>query len=103
MNISGLTKIPKNKPRKHRKGEYTCQCSAYRFPHRFGGGKCTGFGVVVGHWETYYGHDESCSNCNLNDGMTCQVVQGIEKEDQCPIFQEFIDQEEIKLLGGYWK
>lgn len=89
--------------RKARKGEYTCNCPAYRFPHRFGGGKCTGFAVVSAHWEQYYGHCEECLRCNLHVENQCQVVLGLEKENECPVFQEFTQNEEIKLLGDYWK
>lgn len=83
--------------RKPRKGEYTCNCSVYGFPHRFGGGRCTGFWVVQGHWEQCYGHDESCASCNLLDSNTCQVMQGIEKPTECPVFQEFVIYNEIKM------
>lgn len=89
--------------RKARKGEYTCNCNAYKFPHRFGGGKCTGIIVVQGHWNTYWGSDETCSNCNLNNAHNCEVLSGLEKETECTVFQEFIDYEEVKLLGKYWR
>lgn len=88
--------------RKHRPGEYTCRCSAYRFPHRFGGGRCHGQQIVSGYWLTYFGSGD-CSECNSRDENTCQVYDGVEKENECPVFQEFVDYEEIRLLGPYWK
>lgn len=93
----------KRAPRKPRKGEYTCRCSAYRLPHRFGGGLCTGFSIISDHWNTFYGHNSSYQCCNSLVGGQCQVVQGIEKETECSVFQEFISSEEIRLLGRYWK
>ena len=90
-------------PRKKRKGEFVCDCPAYKFPHRFGGGKCTGFKVVSDHWSTYFGHCDDCQSCNSLDGAVCQVMQGVERETECQVFQEFIDYEEIRLLGSYWK
>jgi len=30
-------------------------------------------------------------------------MKGIERETECQVFQEFIEYEEIRLLGGYWK
>lgn len=89
--------------RKKRKGEHVCRCSAYRFPHRFGGGKCTGFVVVSEHWQTYFGHCDECQTCNSLDSVMCQVVEGIEKENKCEVFNYFVDNEEIRLLGRYWK
>lgn len=32
--------------RKRRKGELTCSCPAYAFPHRMMGGKCSGIAFV---------------------------------------------------------
>ena len=38
-----------------RKGEYTCTCPAYRFPHRFGGGRCSGMWLV---WQEFVHFNE---------------------------------------------
>lgn len=85
--------------RKPRKGEYVCTCSAYRFPHRFGGGKCSGFWIVVDQWESYYGTG-SCSHCNAYNTTEavgyCEVVEGNERVDVCSVFDEFINQHEIR-------
>ena len=93
--------------RKPRKGEYTCNCTAYNFPHRFGSGKCHGNHIVREYWETYYGSSGDCEECILLDTTEgynqCQVINGIEKETECPVFQEFIQLEEINLTGKYWE
>lgn len=84
--------------RPKRKGECTCRCTAYKFPHRFGGGKCNGFYIVWNQWNTYYGSGD-CENCmsKNNENNTCQVVEGIERVEECEVFQEFVAYEEIKL------
>ena len=71
-------------------------------PHRFGGGKCTGFHVVAKQWYTFFGSG-ACENCTSHSDGSCQVVEGRESEKECPVFQEFVDFEEIRLLGSYWK
>ncbi len=91
-----------NVRRKPRKGEHVCRCPAYRFPHRFGGGKCTGFHVVAQQWYTFFGLG-ACENCISNSDGSCQIVEGRESEKECPVFQELVDFEEIRLLGQYWK
>ena len=90
--------------RQLRKGEVNCYCSAYQFPHRFGGGKCKGFNLVQSQWLTYFGSGD-CENCNLRceDENTCNVFDGIEKTKECPVVQEFIQQNDVRLLGKYWK
>jgi len=78
------------------------QCPAYRFPHRFGGGRCTGFHVVAKQWYTFFGSGD-CENCTSHSDGSCQVVDGRESEKEGPVFQELVDFEEIRLLGPYWK
>jgi len=82
--------------RRKRKGEWTCRCRAYKFPHRFSGGKCTGKWVVVKHWREFYGHCADCEVCNLYSDHTCQVVEGQESHQECPVFQEFVRFNEIR-------
>ena len=91
--------------RKPRKGEFVCKCNAYKFPHRFGGGRCNGFFVVDDYWQGHYGGGE-CARCNLlcDDGeRTCQVVDGQESVTECPVWQDFVQYNEIKLLGRLGK
>ena len=88
---------------KPKRTQYTCQCSAYRFPHRFGGGRCNGQNLVDDYWESHWGSGE-CKNCNClteMDGiLSCDVYVGGDKPKECPIVQEFIYYNEIKLPKG---
>lgn len=88
--------------RKPRKGEYTCRCNAYRFPHRFGGGACHGDHIPFHQWNTYFGTG-ACEECHANEGNSCQVVDGREDAKECPVWQEFVDYESIRLLGKFWR
>lgn len=87
--------------RKVRKGEYTCNCVSYNFPHRFGGGRCSGFFVIEECWETNYGCNDPCKDCiNLNQTEIinyCEVYEGQESIKCCPVWREFVEYNEIKL------
>lgn len=85
--------------RKKREGEYVCYCNAYPFPHRFGGGLCSGLSVVEEHWGAYYGGCEECRGCNLLDNNECQVIQGLAKPSECGVWREFVRYNEIKITG----
>ena len=50
--------------RRKRKGEYVCNCYAYKFPHRMFGGRCSGHAWVEALWETTYG-TSVCEDCAL--------------------------------------
>lgn len=82
--------------RKRRKGEYLCHCHAYKFPHRFGGGRCDGFWLVVEQWENNYGGG-ACHHCNSRDNHECDVYGGKENINECPVYQDFIRYNEIKI------
>ena len=82
--------------RKHHRNEYTCNCSAYDFPHRFGGGACNGYYWVADYWEDNWGCNE-CDGCIFNEGDHCQIVEGQDKPKECPALQDFARYEEIKL------
>lgn len=86
--------------RQRRHYEYTCTCGAYRFPHRFGGGRCSGSWVVDQQWENHYGGGD-CRNCNsLNkteDIPYCEVYVGSERVNECPVWQEFVHFNEIRI------
>ena len=86
--------------RQRRHYEYTCTCGAYRFPHRFGGGRCSGMWIVTQQWENHYGGGD-CRNCNsLNDTEAvryCEVYEGGESVRECPVWQEFIHYNEIRI------
>lgn len=89
----------KKKKRARRKGEFICDCTAYKFPHRFSGGKCNGNFIVEETWNKNYGLCGSCENCNLvnkTDSVPyCEVLEGQEPENECPDWQEFVEFNEI--------
>jgi len=78
--------------RPRRKGEYVCTCHAYRFPHRFGGGRCGGVFLVEERFEPY-----TCGRCNLLNEGQCEVLDGQEDTCECPVWQEFVERNEIKI------
>lgn len=83
--------------RKPRPGEYTCNCDAYKFPHRFGGGKCTREEYATQYWETFQGAGD-CFRCKcFNDQEHyCEVAQGQENASECEALQNLIRLFEIK-------
>ncbi|HET8686851.1 MAG TPA: hypothetical protein VFM18_09320 [Methanosarcina sp.] len=85
--------------RKARKGEFVCSCRAYKFPHRFGGGRCTGAFIAEQTWNENFGTG-NCADCvNLNNDNIpyCEVVEGQEKITECPVWQEFVQFNEVKI------
>ena len=84
-----------------RPGEVVCHCFAYRFPHRFGGGRCHGRDIVFKTWDSW-----QCGDCWLQDetpeGRRCQVVDGLESETECPAWQDETASSGVRLLGPYW-
>lgn len=87
--------------RKRRKGEYTCRCSAYEFPHRFGGGSCSGEWIVDETWESNYGFDSPCNNCRslseMGHSPSCDVYMGLEDISECEAWDDFVRYNEIKI------
>jgi hypothetical protein len=83
--------------RKVRKGEWTCSCASYPFPHRFGGGHCNGITIVVEQWERNFGTSEPCKDCLANAGTLCEVVSGGESVTVCEAYIEFVESNEIKV------
>jgi len=80
-----------------RKGDFTCYCSAYNFPHRFSGGPCVGFNVVEDTWEKWFGGGP-CADCHLNNNNEyCEVVSGQEQTKYCPEWQDFVHYNEIRI------
>ncbi len=86
--------------RKPRRGEFTCHCRAYEFPHRFSGGRCTGLFLAIDQFDKTRGGGE-CRDClyNVDEGgfAACQVVNGAEGVRHCPIFLDFVALYEIKV------
>jgi len=64
-----------------------CRCNAYRFPHRLGGGRCSGL-----LWaDSYNKHERDlCGSCNSNVNGICEVAEGIESIRECEGFQEHL-------------
>lgn len=90
----------RRKKRKHRVGEWVCECPTYSFPHRMFGGSCTGYWWVMEIWEAEFGSGD-CRDCNLryeDVGVNCEVIDGRENPSECPRLQEFIRFNEIKVL-----
>lgn len=73
------------------RNQFTCRCIAYDFPHRFGGGRCTGLAIV----ESSMG-GSFCHSCHLLNGG-CEVMKGQEHPRECPAVQDFCEYWEIKL------
>ncbi len=66
--------------------QITCNCSAYNFPHRLGGGKCSGSEWAESYFMTV---GECCKQCNCNNGG-CEVATGQENISQCEGAIDFI-------------
>jgi hypothetical protein len=87
--------------RQHRDGECICYCRVYRFPHRFGGGRCSGIWIAEVTWADNYGRGE-CTNCRLlnenNIGEpVCEALEGSESVTLGDCWQGFVNYEEIKI------
>lgn len=90
--------------RKRRPGEVVCRCGAYRFPHRRLGGACKGRAFIADTFEReLHGACRDCAyrEAQEHDGyeLRCQVLDGRDKELQCPELQEHIRFEGIRLYG----
>ena len=84
--------------RRSRRPQYTCRCGAYHFPHRFGGGRCTGLWIAEEQWEKSWGSGDCrhCLCCNRTEAVPyCEVVVGQEVVEECPVYQEFVHFHEI--------
>lgn len=81
----------KRKPRSYEK---TCDCGAYKFPHRMLGGRCEGFAIVINEFSS----DQSqCTDCIYQDDQhSCQIIDGIEDVKHATCLQDFIRYEGIK-------
>ena len=73
--------------KKRRYFQITCFCTAYEFPHRLGGGKCSGTQWAESYYEVI---KKECSYCNCHVDNECEVAQGIENIHQCEAYQSFL-------------
>lgn len=77
---------------RRKRRQITCNCQAYDFPHRFGGGRCDGLAIVEANVGGYH-----CDACNLLNGGRCEVMTGQEAARECVYVLEFCEYNEIKL------
>jgi hypothetical protein len=83
--------------------EITCNCGAYSFPHRFGGGKRNGRSLAYQWWA-----NRDCGECrNITYDSEifapyCQVVDGGESLEECGRLQEFLQRNEVHIKGVKW-
>lgn len=81
------------KRRKYRK-QVTCRCSAYKFPHRLSGGKCT----IENYVYSYFYEDRVlCTDCICNKTAYCEVAEGSEDVQYCAEVQELNRYYEVSL------
>ena len=85
--------------------QVTCSCTAYKFPHRIGGGACS-----ASEWcESYKEIDGACCqycSCNNNSESgaqgerfnTCDVEQGLESIMLCDAYQDHLHSQPITRL-----
>ena len=77
--------------------QHTCRCSAYPFPHRFGGGKCNGRQIAEKYFENTWGGGE-CKTCpclckitmKIGRELHCQVIDGLEDAKYGNCIQEHL-------------
>lgn len=70
-----------------------CRCAAYDFPHRFGGGKCSGYWLAFQCFENRL----MCNGCiNLHAGG-CDVINETESPKECPMVNDFAIEYELKI------
>lgn len=84
-----------------RQGNYTCHCGAYKFPHRFSGGRCGLQWWVERYWNDHWGAGD-CANCNSFVEGQCQVASGQENVTECEALSAFINYEEVKIGKKAW-
>ena len=72
--------------------QITCVCGAYDFPHRLGGGDCSGLSWVASYREII--HD--CDYCNCDNDGRCDVVDGSEGIDEAECVINELHSEELK-------
>jgi len=85
--------------RRHRKPFYevTCDCGAYKYPHRFLGGRCSLSLLAEYFFNNGCEKCELWSVCDWSREIVCKVVHGGEDPRCCPMIQEVLDRYEIKI------
>ncbi|MGB3921871.1 MAG: hypothetical protein WBL19_01130 [Minisyncoccia bacterium] len=73
---------------KRKRVQVTCVCSAYKFPHRIDGGRCTGDAWAASYFELV---GECCKRCVANRGADeCDVACGAESIMACEGFRDHL-------------
>lgn len=74
--------------KRRRHAQITCVCTAYTFPHRLGGGKCSGSEWAASYREVV---NTMCGACNAAyDTYGCEVADGRESIGECEGYQELL-------------
>lgn len=84
--------------KKRRRKQITCTCSAYSFPHRLSGGKCTLVKYAERTHGLYFGSGV-CLGCICFKSGSCEVAEGIESPKYCQAVQELEHWNELKLCS----
>jgi len=71
-----------------RRVQVTCYCTAYDFPHRIDGGKCTGSSWAASYVKISGQTCPSC-NCFVQPGE-CEVANGAESIQYCEAYQDHL-------------
>lgn len=86
--------------RRRREGELVCTCGSYPFPHRQLGGACDGGAFV----EACFAEQRECRDCPFKvateDGLQCQVLEGLDSVMHCPALRDHIRYHGIRLYGA---
>ena len=76
--------------------QVTCLCEAYEFPHRIGGGRCSGSSWAESYMEVV---GECCKRCSAWRGPAeCDVADGAEAIKYCEGFQDHLHYQPILRL-----
>lgn len=67
--------------------QVTCLCSAYKFPHRLGGGRCRGEEWAGSYFEVI---KIECYRCAENSLSGCRVASGLESIKLCEGYRDFL-------------
>lgn len=75
--------------KRDRSKEVQCRCTAYPFPHRCGGGKCSGEDWAE-TYRIYSGSGCEACNCYRGQSESCDVGSGAESVEHCEAYMEVI-------------
>lgn len=70
-----------------------CNCPAYDFPHRFGGGSCNGWFLA----KECFDNRTSCYGCELLGPHGCEVISETSHPLHCPYVADFTNEYQVKL------